>query len=177
MFQAGARWMLVSVMITNLGSGVFTPVVRCAESEVRGLHLFLNGRARMTVKDSIDGAIRRLDQPSCLRLFTEFKDSNGHPLTETLEAWGKNPSDALAGLYFVEGDGSPQCRDETTAAFTVTRSRVIYVCGTRFAERFARETKGGEILLIHELLHALGLGENPPTSAQITNTVMARCGH
>ena len=36
--------------------------------------------------------------------------------------------------------------------------------------------KGGEILLIHELLHSLGLGENPPTSAQITNTVMARCG-
>src|SRR6516225_6814400 len=110
MFQAGARWMLESVMITNLGSGVFTPVVRCAESEVRGLHLFLNGRARMTVKDSIDGAIRRLDQPSCLRLFTEFRDSNGRPLTDTLEAWGKSPADALAALYFVEGDSSPQCR-------------------------------------------------------------------
>ena len=176
MWQTSARWMVASVLMTSLGSGVFTAVARCTESEVRALHLLLNGRARMTVKDSIDGAIRRLAQPSCLGLFTEFRDSNGRPLTDTLEAWGKSPADALAALYFVEGDSSPQCRDETTAAFTVIHSRVIYVCGTRFAERFARETKGGEILLIHELLHALGLGENPPTSAQITNTVMARCG-
>jgi hypothetical protein len=131
----------------------------------------------MTVKDSIEGAIRRLAKPSCLRLFTEFRDSDGRPLTDALTAWGESPADVLAALYFVEGDGSSRCLDETTAAFTVVRSRVIYVCGTRFAERFARKTIGGEILLIHELLHALGLGENPPTSAQITDTVMARCGH
>lgn len=53
--------------------------------------------------------------------------------------------------------------------------RVIYVCGTRFAERFARKTEGGEILLIHELLHTLGLGENPPTTEEITRQVRARC--
>jgi len=53
---------------------------------------------------------------------------------------------------------------------------VIYVCGTRFTDRFARRI-AGEILLIHELLHALGLGENPPTSAHITDAVRIRCGN
>jgi hypothetical protein len=52
---------------------------------------------------------------------------------------------------------------------------VIHVCGQRIVQ-FAVTTKGAEILLIHELLHALGLGENPPTSARITDAVMHRCG-
>jgi len=53
---------------------------------------------------------------------------------------------------------------------------VIYVCGTRFINRFARKA-AGEILVIRELLHALGLGENPPTSAHITDAVLDRCGN
>ena len=81
-------------------------------------------------------------------------------------------------MYFVEGDSSNQCRaEEMTAAFTAPGNRVIYVCGTRFADLFARKTTGGEILMIHELLHALGLGENPPTSAHITYSVLSRCGN
>jgi len=31
--------------------------------------------------------------------------------------------------------------------------------------------------MIHEALHTLGLGENPPTSAEITERVLARCGN
>jgi hypothetical protein len=33
-----------------------------------------------------------------------------------------------------------------------------------------------ELVLIHELLHSLGLGENPPSSAEITRQVTKRCG-
>jgi len=33
-----------------------------------------------------------------------------------------------------------------------------------------------EMILIHELLHTLGLGENPPTSLEITARVTERCG-
>jgi hypothetical protein len=29
---------------------------------------------------------------------------------------------------------------------------------------------------IHEILHTLGLGENPPSSREITKRVIARCG-
>jgi hypothetical protein len=33
-----------------------------------------------------------------------------------------------------------------------------------------------DVLLIHEMLHSLGLGENPPSSREITEHVVARCG-
>jgi hypothetical protein len=52
---------------------------------------------------------------------------------------------------------------------------VIHVCGSRFLQ-FSGNTKGGEIVLIHELLHSLGLGENPPNSSWITTAVLKRCG-
>jgi hypothetical protein len=31
-------------------------------------------------------------------------------------------------------------------------------------------------MVIHEMLHSLGLGENPPSSREITKQVTARCG-
>jgi hypothetical protein len=31
-------------------------------------------------------------------------------------------------------------------------------------------------MIIHEELHSLGLGENPPDSKEITQQVIARCG-
>jgi hypothetical protein len=33
-----------------------------------------------------------------------------------------------------------------------------------------------ENTLIHEMLHSLGLGENPPSSGEINGQVMRRCG-
>jgi hypothetical protein len=30
-------------------------------------------------------------------------------------------------------------------------------------------------MVIHEMLHTLGLGENPPTTLEITERVRARC--
>ena len=33
-----------------------------------------------------------------------------------------------------------------------------------------------EAVIIHETLHSLGLGENPPTSDEITWRVFSRCG-
>jgi hypothetical protein len=32
-----------------------------------------------------------------------------------------------------------------------------------------------EVCLIHDMLHTLGLGENPPTSSEITQRVKRRC--
>jgi hypothetical protein len=140
-------------------------------------HIRLTGKARMMVKFALEGALRRLARPQCQRLFTDFDDPAGHSLSDTLAAWGKTPGEVMAALYFVEGDDSTQCHaDGTTAAFTVRGNRVIHVCGTRFVDRFARRT-AGEILLIHELLHALGLGEDPPTSAHVTDAVLTRCGN
>jgi hypothetical protein len=42
--------------------------------------------------------------------------------------------------------------------------------------RLQRDQPGrAKILVIHEVLHTLGLGDNPPSSAEITERVEARC--
>jgi hypothetical protein len=50
------------------------------------------------------------------------------------------------------------------------------VCAARL-EQLALKTKPGEILVIHELMHSLGLGENPPSSQQIRVAAMRRGGY
>jgi hypothetical protein len=162
--------------ILGLGRPAVAQDGAVADDHGRGSHIFLIGKAHMTVEDAVQGAIRRLSAPRCQQLFEEFSDLAGRPLTMNLASTAQSPAEVLAGLYFVEGDDTIQCRtDQVVAAFTAPGSRVIHVCGHRFLQ-FAVKTKGGEILLIHELLHALGLGENPPTSSRITDAVMNRCG-
>ena len=140
------------------------------------LHLFLDGKARMAVAAAVEGARLRLEDARCSGLLVELTDADGRPLTATLESAGQSPAQYLAGVYFVAGD-ERRCRaDEATTAFTVPGSRVVHVCVDRFAERFAVKTRDGELLILHELLHTLGLGENPPSSAAISAVVRERCG-
>lgn len=163
--------------VVSLGRPAVAQVPAAAARGTGGYHILLTGKARLMVKFALEGALRRLARPQCQQLFTDFADPAGHTLSNTLAALGQTPEEAMAALYFVEGDESIQCHsDGTRAAFTVPGIRVIHVCGTRFVDRFARRT-AGEILMIHELLHTLGLGEDPPTSAQITDAAWTRCGH
>lgn len=140
------------------------------------LHLFLDGKARMAVAAAVEGARLRLEDARCHTLLTELRDDDGRPLTAKLESAGQTPAEYLAGVYFVAGD-ERRCRaDEATTAFTMPGSRVVHVCVDRFAGRFAVKTRDGELLVVHELLHTLGLTENPPSSAAISAVVRARCG-
>jgi hypothetical protein len=139
-------------------------------------HVFVAGEPGAMVSSALDGARHRLETAECQRVFDDFVDEAGRPLAASVSMLGQSPADLLAALYFVDGDDTAECRaDDGRAAFTEPRSHVIHVCGRRFA-RFARKTNRGEILLIHELLHALGLRENPPASAEITSVVLKRCG-
>jgi len=139
-------------------------------------HIFLTGMAGMTVAQALRGAMQRLWRPECQQVFEDFTDQAGRTLTTSLDATAQSPADVLAGLYFVDGDDTVRCRtDRLVAAFTTPGSRVIHVCGRQFI-KLSSQAKPREILLIHELLHSLGLGENPPTSSRITAAVMSRCG-
>jgi hypothetical protein len=143
---------------------------------VAQLHLFLDGKARMAVAVAVEGARLRLEDARCSGLLAELRDADGRPLAATLESTGQSPAQYLAAVYFVAGD-ERRCRaDEVTTAFTTPGSRVVHVCVDRFAERFAVKTRDGELLMLHELLHTLGLGENPPSSAAISAVVRERCG-
>jgi hypothetical protein len=141
-----------------------------------GFHIWLEGRAQRAIQVALERARARLSLPRCEQMFAEYVDQNGRPLSAKLRSTGSSAADYLAALYFVEADDR-QCRaDETIAAFTTPGSRVIHVCTARFAERAAPRTRDDEYLVLHELLHVLGLGENPPSPSAITAVVRDRCG-
>ncbi len=61
-------------------------------------------------------------------------------------------------------------------AFTVPGSRVVRVCSNELTRINAQQPDYVVASLIHEILHTLGLGENPPSAREITARVLARCG-
>jgi hypothetical protein len=52
---------------------------------------------------------------------------------------------------------------------------VVYVCSGVFRGQLQHRPADAEAVLIHEALHTLGLGENPPTPRAIQDRVRARC--
>ena len=54
-------------------------------------------------------------------------------------------------------------------------SRVVWICPRQFVPVAYRDPVEAELVLIHEMLHSLGLGENPPSSLEITGRVEQHC--
>ena len=68
-------------------------------------------------------------------------------------------------------------RADRVSAFTSPGSQVVRFCGDRFTRAISRRGIGFlATAVIHEELHSLGLGENPPSSTEITRRVEFRCG-
>lgn len=146
----------------------------CAQTPV--LLRFEEMMSRFAVSQAVEGATARLARSGCQEVFSDFADENGHSLATKLTARGTSPAEALRLLWFVDDRRAPQCREGARLAFTQTGSRLIHICGQRFTDWFIRNRETTEIIVIHESLHALGLGENPPTSEAITERVAMRCG-
>ena len=70
---------------------------------------------------------------------------------------------------------TPRCQDSNTLAVTSIGGREIFFCGRQFWLRYRLEPRHVEALIIHELMHTLGLRENPPSSFEITERVLKRC--
>lgn len=138
---------------------------------------FGDNATRWAVERAAEGAAARLAGGECQKVLSDFTDALGEKLSARLEASGTTPGDAFDLLRFYDDRGASQCRAGETLAFTQVGSRLIRICGRQFKDRFARDPAMVEIIVIHEFLHALGLGENPPTSAAITAQVTARCGN
>ena len=130
---------------------------------------------RMAMARAIQGAARRLDHAECQGLLDEFADASGRPLRSVLEAQSLGIRDYLDRVLFYDAP-SAACQGATLAGMTEAGSRVIRVCGRRFARAMTENARYAEGVVIHEMLHSLGLGENPPTSYFITSRVQARCG-
>ena len=125
------------------------------------------------VRFALLAAKQRLEHPACADLLTEFHASDGRPLLAHILL---TPTDYLSSLWFVDGDDDRRCNHPNAPiAFTAPGHSVIFVCTGHFIRKYLQNQRYAEVILIHEMLHAAGLGENPPSSDQITRTALARC--
>jgi hypothetical protein len=80
-----------------------------------------------------------------------------------------------ARVFDSEVDCFAAVRDNRILAFTRPGSRSIYLCGDQFSHAAFINLEYAANILIHEGLHCLGLGEDPPSSKSITALVAADC--
>jgi hypothetical protein len=147
-----------------------------ASPEPRGAHVLdLGPLYGAAIGRAVQGAMRRLENAACRQIFTDFRDTSGAPLQHRLDAEGVSAPAYLGRLVFTDGFGHRSCRGGDALALTSPGSRVVYVCGPRFQKAQARSAEAAERVVLHEALHTLGLGENPPHSLEITRQVEARC--
>jgi hypothetical protein len=123
---------------------------------------FISNETKMMMQKAVDGATRRMRSLDCQQVFADFSLDVPAP-------------DRFAAVRFVDDSGASECVRRSTLAFTAPGARVVHVCGVQFKSRFLLDPTKAEMIVIHELLHVLGLGENPPTSGAITARVTARC--
>lgn len=142
-----------------------------------GLPPLVDPRLGPLVHRTVERAALRLSDPACAAVLRDFDDARtGRPLAETLAASGRTPSGFLASLRFVDADHMVQCRYRTPRAFIPVGGDVVFVCAGRFLALVRKNEWLAGNVLIHEALHSLGLGENPPRSEDITEAVARRCG-
>jgi hypothetical protein len=119
-------------------------------------------------------ARERLGRAECQAVLADFDSVNGGRLDLVLRSTGRTAQEQLDLLVLESGLGRPLCDHGGLLAFTQVRSTVVSVCLRRFTLLRRPEQ---DAVLIHEMLHSLGLGENPPESRTITAQVLKRCGH
>lgn len=126
------------------------------------------------VTRALGGAQRRLGDARCAQIFSDFKDGQGRPLKANLEALGMDADRYLEIVHFRDGQAVRPCQRGGIVAATMPGSRVVWVCPA-FMQQQLSDAGHAEAIILHEVLHSLGLGENPPSSAQITAVVLRRC--
>jgi hypothetical protein len=138
------------------------------------MRMIARGPAASSVRLAREGAARRLAQPECAGIFGDFANAAGQPLQEKLDAYRLDGPGYLSLVYFSDGRDEGRCRDENVLATATPGSRLVAVC-SRFARAYRENPTWAEVVVIHEALHTLGLGENPPTSFEISTRVADRC--
>ncbi|HET7526274.1 MAG TPA: hypothetical protein VFK10_10060 [Burkholderiaceae bacterium] len=106
-------------------------------------------------------------------MLADFTDVGGRRLDRVLQAAGRTPQEQLDQLVLVSGMGRYGC-SRGQLAFTHVGSATVSICLWPFELLPAPKRQA---VLIHEMLHSLGLGENPPESVAITAQVLKRCGY
>jgi hypothetical protein len=132
----------------------------------------VKGKAGSAVRQAVEDARSRLHEPACVAVLGDFDVA----LEERLAGTGLAADQWLDRIVFADGIGQAACRRSEVLFATAPGSRVVFACAQRFALLAASDPDLGAALVIHEMLHTLGLPEAPPTSGEITARVRRRCG-
>ena len=124
---------------------------------------------------ALEAASARFADGDCRHLFTDFEDGNGRSLADRLSAVAVDIHAYLRMITFIDDTRHKMCVTGVLV-FTTPGSRVVRVCVDEFKRICTEQPDYVIASVMHEILHTLGLGENPPASRQITARVLARCG-
>lgn len=160
--------------VAVLAASLAAPHAVAAAPGSKALNRPLNAFDAAAVERAREGAARKLQDPECLRVLTDFRDPEGRPLQESLDKWGVSAAEYLRMIPFLDGSSQKLCQWSKVDLVTTPGTPRVLVCA-QFATTQVRDPRLAEDIVIHEMLHTLGLGENPPTSTEITKRVKGRC--
>lgn len=130
--------------------------------------------ARRATTEALEAISARLAEDACREILTDFNDTNGRSLASQLSSVATDMDAYLRMITFVDGTREQRC-DSGALLFTAPGSRVVRVCSDQLKRIAPLKPEYVVATFIHEILHTLGLGENPPSSSQITTRVLSRC--
>ena len=136
--------------------------------------LVLGGMEGRSLDRARARAAALLEGDECRKVLSDFADAEGRTLQEKLDDLGQTPAEYLGTVHFLNGEVQPLCRRSAVQMVTTGKSLYVYVC-PQFRQFEDRRPELAPALVIHEALHTLGLGENPPSSMEITGRVVERC--
>jgi hypothetical protein len=130
---------------------------------------------RRVASDALDLAAQKLTQAACANdLHTTFTDQSGRPLSVRLGELSLDVQTYLTMVVFIDASRETLCV-RGAFAYTSPGNRVVGLCVNELKQTWSQNPEYAAARVIHEMLHTLGLGENPPTSDEITRRVMASC--
>ncbi len=159
------------VIISWLGSTVAAK----AQREPWPLIRIPDPLARRVAIAALESAADRFADPECGRILADFEDGSGRSLADRLSAVAADIHVYLTMVTFIDDSRHKRCASGVLV-FTAPGSRVVRVCVEELKRINDQQPDYVVASLIHEILHTLGLGENPPSSREITARVLARCG-
>jgi hypothetical protein len=129
----------------------------------------------MEVRAAVLRAWTLLEDPRCREIFAEFRDTSNRPLQVRLDDLGETGRSFLARIDYSDASETEECRVPSTLAATVPGRATVAVCASKFRILARRDFERLAVVILHEELHALGLGENPPSSAEISRRIALWC--